>query len=87
MNEYLYICDKKPGACNGWAKGWEQCENEMCFHTTKSAHAKNQCCIMAYAGGSKYFEYETKCKYAATCLAGFDEFCFVDSCIYPENRK
>ena len=42
---YLYICDKKPGACTGWEKdkdgnAWQKCENEFCFHTSKVEHAK-----------------------------------------------
>lgn len=37
---YLYICDKQPGACGGWKKGWKKCENEMCFHTSNIEHAK-----------------------------------------------
>lgn len=42
---YLYICDKKPGACTGWKKdkdgiAWQKCENELCFHTSNIEHAK-----------------------------------------------
>ena len=40
QEKYLYICDKKPGACAGWEKGWKQCENKMCFHTSNIEHAR-----------------------------------------------
>lgn len=40
MKKKLYICDKKPGACSGWEKGWTKCENEMCFHTSNRKHRK-----------------------------------------------
>lgn len=38
--ERLYLCDKKPGACRGWDKGWTRCMNEMCDHTTNANHAR-----------------------------------------------
>lgn len=40
QEKYLYICDKQPGACRGWNKGWKKCENEMCMHTSNIEHAK-----------------------------------------------
>ena len=40
QEKYLYICDKQPGACDGWECGWKKCENEMCFHTSIIEHAK-----------------------------------------------
>ena len=43
--KYLYIYDKKPGACSGWEKDnegkcWQKCENEFCLHTSNIEHAK-----------------------------------------------
>lgn len=40
--KYFYLCDKKPGACSGWEKGWTKCENLACSHTTDRSHAKNK---------------------------------------------
>ena len=39
-SKILYLCDMKPGACRGWEKGWTQCMNEMCEHTTNASHAR-----------------------------------------------
>lgn len=38
--DLFFICDKKPGACRGWSKGWSMCMNEMCEHTSNPDHAK-----------------------------------------------
>lgn len=38
--EKLYICDKKPGACDSWEKfGWAKCMSEYCDLTTNPDHA------------------------------------------------
>ena len=38
--DMFFICDKKPGACRGWSKGWSVCMNVMCHHTSNPDHAK-----------------------------------------------
>ena len=37
--DLFFICDKKPGACRGWSKGWSACMNEMCNYTSNPDHA------------------------------------------------
>ena len=37
--DMFFICDRKPGACRGWSKGWPECTNKFCRHTSDPDHA------------------------------------------------
>lgn len=34
--DLFFICDRKPGWCNGWSG----CQNELCHHTSDPDHAR-----------------------------------------------
>lgn len=47
---YVYLCDKKQGACKSWEKyGWKECSSEVgCNHTTNPEHALCNGCYDNY---------------------------------------
>lgn len=62
---HLYICDEKPGACDGWNRGdWKRCQNNFCFHTSKESHALNKDGrkFVNIACGEKVTCWEVTCK-------------------------
>ena len=89
-DKILYICDKQPGACDGWAReGWKRCENNMCFHTSNKEHAKTGGTgIMLQAYGSKgiktFWEVTCRCYYGKNCDAqlgaGSKKYCIDGNC-------
>lgn len=55
--KYLYVCDKKPGACRGYDK--EHCRNTVCFSTSNAAHAIN--CVDGHIQpGQKFVQIEAE---------------------------
>lgn len=89
-DKILYICDKQPGACEGWTReGWKHCENDMCFHTSNKEHAKTGGTgIMLQAYGSKgiktFWEVTCRCYYKKNCAAklgaGKEKYCIDGNC-------
>ena len=61
--DMFFICDKKPGACRGWSKGWSECTNEFCRHTSNPDHAKYKNdikCFKTISRGDGRFAYFEK---------------------------
>lgn len=89
-DKILYICDKQPGACEGWErKGWKRCENNMCFHTSNKEHAKTGGTgIMLQFYRSKkqksLWEVTCRCYYDNKCLAQLEagniKYCIDGNC-------
>lgn len=85
MRKKFYICDKKPGACIGWEKGWTKCENEMCFHTSNRKHRKYKGgMFIKISGSSARWQVMNKCCYISVfnkCKDAFDlTYCLREEC-------
>lgn len=86
--EYLYICDKQPGACRSWERyGWTKCQSIVgCCHTANKEHAK-------YKDGTKFitlqqgmekavhFEYIRSCKDKPYACSQIFEWCGDTLCL------
>lgn len=90
-DKILYICDKQPGACNGWEReGWTRCENDMCFHTSNKEHAKTggTGIMLRYDRSKKLYslwEVTCRCYYDNKCaaqmeVAGKKKYCIDGNC-------
>ena len=61
--DIFFLCDKLPGACNGWRKGWLSCMNDLCRHTSDPHHARYKNNIKTFnvieRGDNKFAYFET----------------------------
>lgn len=93
----FYICDKKPGACSGWDKGWKNvCRNELCFHTSNKAHRKYRFGKMLKTPFGDKFQVKGYCDtlHVGPCVYCYEDiYCLSHFCIkraivkHANNKK
>ena len=93
-DQYLFICDKQPGACKGWLKCWSRCENDFCYHTSNIEHARNcvdgkisqsqKFIVISVNDKNQYWEYTGKCTEPFKCMAQLEvegrKYCIDGEC-------